>query len=177
MNKDLDILARIKPVDLGWLAGIIEGEGSIVLREGPKNSHWAVIRVAMTDLDIVMRLRKVTGRGKLTYIQPTQPHHKPQYQWALGARADVTAILRLIYPLMGHRRKERITAALEYLDAYPTPPKKGENNKNAKLTSAQVAEIREAYNSKTATIMTLAKQYGVSFQNISKIVRGERWAA
>lgn len=52
----------------------------------------------------------------------------------------------------------------------------GEDNRMAKLTAAQVAEIRSrrASGEKLAPI---AADYGVSFQAVSKIARGDLWAA
>lgn len=50
----------------------------------------------------------------------------------------------------------------------------GERNPAAKLTDKQVAEIRLAYSSGGFTQKQLADKYGVKFQSISKIVRGDR---
>jgi len=50
----------------------------------------------------------------------------------------------------------------------------GETNPAAKLTDAQVEEIRNIYAAGNITQASLADQYSVSFQTISKIVRGER---
>jgi hypothetical protein len=53
------------------------------------------------------------------------------------------------------------------------PGKRGENCIHAKLTANDVEVIRAA--PQTATHASLAQQFGVSFQQISKIRRGERW--
>ena len=50
----------------------------------------------------------------------------------------------------------------------------GQKNPAAKLTDKQVAEIRLAYSMGGYTQEQLAKKYGVSYQCISKIVRGDR---
>ncbi len=50
----------------------------------------------------------------------------------------------------------------------------GERNPNSKLSNKQVAEIRLAYSSGGFTQKQLAEKYGVTFQTISKVVRGER---
>lgn len=52
----------------------------------------------------------------------------------------------------------------------------GQKNPAAKLTDKQVAEIRLAYANGGYTQERLAKKYEVSFQCISKIVRGDRRA-
>lgn len=50
----------------------------------------------------------------------------------------------------------------------------GQNNPAAKLTNNQVAQIRNAYAGGGHTMKELAMRFGVTFQTISKIVRGKR---
>jgi hypothetical protein len=55
---------------------------------------------------------------------------------------------------------------------------KGEKNGAAKLTAAQVTEIRERYipGSRTVGSRALAREYGVSDRQIGRIVDGSKWA-
>lgn len=52
----------------------------------------------------------------------------------------------------------------------------GECNAMAKLTTKEVNEIRSEYATGTTTQAALANRYGVTFQTVSKVVRGERRA-
>lgn len=52
----------------------------------------------------------------------------------------------------------------------------GERNPAAKLTNNEVAQIRLAYSKGGYTMQQLADRYGVSFQHISKLIRGSRRA-
>lgn len=71
---------------------------------------------------------------------------------------------------------EAVTYSENVKHAYRTGLKEqnGEKNPNAKLTNTQVEEIRKIYATREKTQMELSKIYGVSFQSISKIVRGDR---
>ena len=51
----------------------------------------------------------------------------------------------------------------------------GESNHASKLTACQVREIRQR-RSRGELLREIADDYGVRFQAISKIVRGERWS-
>jgi Mor family transcriptional regulator len=51
----------------------------------------------------------------------------------------------------------------------------GERNGHSKLTEAQVAEMRELYESEKKTIRQLAKQYRMSYTGIHNIVKGKYW--
>lgn len=62
---------------------------------------------------------------------------------------------------------------IKHAHKYGLLDQSGQRNPNAKLTNKQVAEIRLAYATGGYTQEQLAKKYDVSFQYISKIVRGE----
>ena len=51
----------------------------------------------------------------------------------------------------------------------------GEDNGRAKLTSKQVKQIREIYNSKNVSIYRLAKDYNMSWSMIKFIVTNKNW--
>lgn len=54
-------------------------------------------------------------------------------------------------------------------------PSKGEASKNAKLTTDDIHKIRQ-FHAEGKSHKQIAKMFGICFQEISKIVRGERWA-
>lgn len=62
---------------------------------------------------------------------------------------------------------------IQHAHKYGLLDQSGQRNPNAKLTNKQVAEIRLVYATEDYTQEQLAKKYDVSFQCISKIVRGE----
>lgn len=58
---------------------------------------------------------------------------------------------------------------------YPELRHTGEKNKGAKLTAAQVMEIRAKYKKGTASYGKLAKEYGVAKPTVHHIVSGYTW--
>lgn len=52
----------------------------------------------------------------------------------------------------------------------------GEKNGRSKLTSKQIIEIREKYNTKKYTQSDLSKIYNISASHISAIIRGKYWS-
>lgn len=53
--------------------------------------------------------------------------------------------------------------------------RKGENSNVSKLTERQVLEIRAKYKPKIYEMKKLAKEYNISFQNVSAIVNRKLW--
>lgn len=58
----------------------------------------------------------------------------------------------------------------------PESTLRGEDNGYAKITAELVIYIRERYSSGTISQRALARQCGLSQQQVSRIIRGERWA-
>jgi hypothetical protein len=95
----------ITDAELGWLAGIFEGEGCITYRQ-PTRHEWA-LRVVMSDEDVVRRFHRLIGVGNVTgpYVYNGG---KPLWAWRAAAVADVLNAVRMLEPLMGDRRAARM---------------------------------------------------------------------
>jgi hypothetical protein len=105
------------PEEIAWLAGIVEGEGSIFAHRQTKNGHvyvYPVLVVGMTDLDIIERLYSITGVGRIMgpYGPYDKPIHKPKWQWKVNRTMETRQLLELIRPYMGERRGAKIAAVL-----------------------------------------------------------------
>lgn len=103
------------PENLAWLAGIIEGEGSIEYGAGSRGNYYKVT-VEMTDLDVVDRVHRIAGCGTLRgpYWHPKST--KEIWKWAVQNRPAVLALLQVIYPLMGIRRQTKIEDLMSWSD-------------------------------------------------------------
>ena len=92
-----------------WVAGILEGEGtfSIVGHGSP------VVKLKMTDLDIIERVRSIVDPKRLYSITRTEGDktRKPSYTITLNGTRAIQWMMT-IYPLMGLRRKSRIRELL-----------------------------------------------------------------
>jgi hypothetical protein len=104
-----------------WVAGIIEGEGCIYVRE-----RDLTLIIQMTDEDVLLRVAAIAGVGKVIPIahhRTWQPTWKDAYRWqAHGTRAQ--EVLRRIYPLLGARRREKADEALAIEYRRPTDIRK-----------------------------------------------------
>jgi hypothetical protein len=88
----------IPPLEVAWLAGILEGEGSFI------SKGQARIQVAMTDQDIITRLAELTGVGRVYAVRRQKPHHKDSWLWTVRRPVHVEHIIRLVLPWLGQRR-------------------------------------------------------------------------
>lgn len=104
--------APIRPVDVGYVAGIIDGEGWMLA------APWPTVAVKMTDEDVIRRLQALTGVGNVTGPR-IRAGRKPIWQWTVSRSRDVAALLMTVYPLLGQRRQAKAREVLEAWRALP----------------------------------------------------------
>lgn len=145
---------EILEVDLAWLAGLLEGEGSFL--PGPPSAPNATrIQCSMCDEDIIARVAEYL---QATYheIRKRQPHHKRAWFVTIkGSRAR--ELMVRLRPLMGSRRQGQIDKAL----ASPSPGR-------YKITSADLPRIYSLLD-EGWTHKAIAAQYGVERSHISHL--------
>lgn len=114
-------LREMSAAALAWTAGLIEGEGTFT-----NSTSSSVLRVVMTDCDVLERLERITGVGYIRSIPSRQPHHKQAYSWTVKRRMHLEPLAALLWPLMGERRRLQMAACktLRQIDwpAIATPP-------------------------------------------------------
>jgi hypothetical protein len=108
-------LGRLPESTIGWLAGLLEGEGYFGI-EGQRNGRYRrpsrlpIIVLKMTDQDIVNRVGGIMSTK--VQVQPqTRPNRKTVYVASVrGTRARL--LCEMILPYMGDRRSQRIREML-----------------------------------------------------------------
>lgn len=94
---------------IGYLAGLIDGEGCISL-----TATGQEIQVNSVDFDILERAYEFSEyKGNLS--GPYDNGYQPIYRWRVGNRVEVETLLIRIYPLMCKRRQIAIDKVLEYI--------------------------------------------------------------
>jgi len=79
---------NLSPLDAGYLAGLIDGEGSIItLSRRNLNKHRAlVVTVSNTELSILKHVQEITGVGKITNKRISKAHHTPSFTYQAANR-------------------------------------------------------------------------------------------
>jgi hypothetical protein len=114
---------RLAPVDLAWVAGLLEGEGCFSHKSGASSPRGITVQCHMTDLDVLKRLhRKVKVghvRGPYANGFTRRPKKgvravkcKPRWMFQVSGPAAYQLMKQLL-PLMGVRRTARIRELLK----------------------------------------------------------------
>lgn len=112
-------MLELDPFDAGWVVGLIEGEGSFIvrLRQNKAGNSYifdASVQLSSTDLEVLTRLESLVG-GRVYGPRPKRGC-KPCWKWSLHRRADVVHFCRLLLPRLSPRRQaqaQKLIAAYE----------------------------------------------------------------
>lgn len=108
----------MQPFDLGWLVGILEGEGAFVVSYDPrrKGTYNVKIQVEMTDKDMIDRIQMLYPGRVWESNYPSKlkafPNAKPSWRWAISRKDQTKELATLIYPYMSDRRKIQLDKVL-----------------------------------------------------------------
>ena len=104
-------------MSIEWAAGLFEGEGSLT-KHSKRKASW-MLRVEMTDLDVVENFQNVIGYGTITLNDSPSRHkifnRKPSWIYRLCSKSHIRSFLVSVLPLLGNRRAHK---ALDCLDNY-----------------------------------------------------------
>lgn len=99
-------------VEVAWLAGLIEGEGSVSLHRGSS----ATLAVLMTDEDVIRKLRTISGVGRVTGpYRHSNLNARETWLWSVGRVAELRPLLAALLPYMGARRSARFAEATRHI--------------------------------------------------------------
>jgi DNA-binding transcriptional regulator PaaX len=119
--------------DFGWMVGIIEGEGSILVKkparfgEHETRGYGTVqVCVRMTDHDIMLRLKalleELLEREDISMRQYDQSNKRWKRLWHLTVSGmEASRLLQKILPYLGERRKEAAMDAIDFMADRPGP--------------------------------------------------------
>jgi hypothetical protein len=97
----------ITSTQIGWLAGLLEGEGYFAYRE----VQGLTIQISMTDFDVIHRVSSLLGFGSI-HKCPARPDRKQAWRWSAGGQPQVAGLMMTLLPLMGERRAAKIRECL-----------------------------------------------------------------
>jgi hypothetical protein len=99
-------------VEIAWLAGLLEGEGSFGAYASRGRRPQLVAKLKMTDADVVVKAQKLMGAPSVRRECDTRKEQNSDCYVARVYGAKAETLMRLILPHMGTRRSQKITELL-----------------------------------------------------------------
>ena len=112
-KEEATVRRIMDPIEIAYLAGIIDGEGSIYLNDGKHPQ----IKVAMCDKEAVNYLYSISSVGIIRENPlPKNEKWSQSWCWEVSRKKDVVRILLAVYPLLKVQgRKSQAVSAMEVL--------------------------------------------------------------
>jgi len=128
--------------EIGWLAGIIDGEGSLAHYYSIRNHDPSLKRspsygvyIVNSDMDILNDVKKIYNKievfGNINLKSATKKQRegsfaytKPCYELVVRRRLDVEKLLKLVIPFLHGNKKVKARAMLDFFLLNPFNSKK-----------------------------------------------------
>jgi len=105
---------RLSDLEKGYVAGIIDGEGTVTLTVKQKGgSRHLAVTISGTELTLLEYLIKVIGAGRIANKKVYKDHHTPSYAYSIHCRQALN-LLEQITPYLKTYKQKRSALALKY---------------------------------------------------------------
>ncbi len=133
----MDVLT-LSATDAAYLAGLIDGEGTITLSRKHKNENRQLaVTISNTERQLLEFSQQVIGAGKITTKRVSKQHHTASFTYAIYNR-QALSLLEQIEPYLRSYKHKRARLILEnYLPLTP---------RNGKYTPEQMQARKEFEN-------------------------------
>lgn len=123
-------------IEIGWCAGIIDGEGCITLcKDGKKQSIRSEVTVNMTHEATVRRLHGLFRHGTVYFCPNTKAKYKPTWRWRV-CNLQAVAIVMQLQPYL-FTKNEQAKLLIEFAEKCWLP------NTGGQAVSEEVKILRE----------------------------------
>ena len=103
----------MRDVEVAWLAGLLEGEGSFVAPP-PSDPKRVRILIEMVDVDVIEKVSELVG---LAYSRPSRRRENWKQSYKITIRGSkAVEVMRAVYPFMSLRRRAQFVKALNSVD-------------------------------------------------------------
>ncbi len=127
---------KLDPVAAAYIAGLVDGEGTITLSRRNQYKHRCLdVVISNTEMALLKHVHDTTGVGQITNKRTVMAHHTSSYAYHVSNR-QALALLGQIGPFMRSHKSARAALVLkDYLRLTP---------RNGRYTKEQLVE-REAF--------------------------------
>lgn len=138
---------RLSECEAAYVAGIIDGEGTITLTRLHRNENRrAVLSISSTEPMLLQYIHGLVGAGRITHKASARQHHSPAFTYVLTSR-HALAVLARVAPYLRTYKAQRARMLLdEYLLVTP---------RNGRYTADQ-RSAREAFEARFFSVCVRA---------------------
>lgn len=110
----------LPPVDAAYVAGLIDGEGTITLsRRHANERRQLVVSIVSTEPEILAWVLHNVGAGKVTRKRTLSPRHAPSFTCSISSRQALQLLRQAEPHLRSYKRTRAGMAVSQYVSLTP----------------------------------------------------------
>ncbi len=130
---------QLSPTDAAYIAGIIDGEGTITLTQEHSNEQRRlVVSISSTERRLLEYIQRITSIGTISNKRTYKNNHTPSYCYKVTNRQALSLIEQIYVYLRGYKAKRAQLVLDKYLALTP---------RNGRYTAELLAQ-RQAFEEK-----------------------------
>ena len=129
--KKYRVVRHLKAEDAAYLAGLVDGEGTITLTsDHPGEKRCIVLSISNTDRALLEFVREVVGAGTISTKRVYSDRHTPSFAYRVTNRQALDVLSQIVRYLKTYRASRAEMALSRYIPLTP---------RNGKYTDALLA--------------------------------------
>ena len=106
--------------EAAYLAGLIDGEGTITLTRKTKNANRTIaISISNTELNLLTYSLEIIGAGKIAPKRVTKANHTPAFIYQISGRQALIVIEQILPFLRSYKKERGMLLAKSYIQLTP----------------------------------------------------------
>lgn len=135
---------QLPPIDAAYIAGLIDGEGTVTLCRKHKNENRQLaVTISNTDKTLLDYVLAQVGVGKITKKKTSKTHHTPSFTYAVYNRQALDLLKQISLYLRTYKRERTALILQQYLAVTP---------RNGKYTEAML-KARQKFEQEVLTTL------------------------
>jgi hypothetical protein len=113
-------ISFLDPVTAAYVAGLIDGEGTITLSRVHRNEcRRLVVSISNNELPLLHFVRNAVGAGRITSKRTYNPRHAPSYAFQISSRQALELLRQTAHLLKSYKARRARLALTEYVRLTP----------------------------------------------------------
>jgi len=133
----------INPTDCAYIAGLVDGEGTVTLVRKHRNENRQLsLSISSTERHLLEFVKDTVGAGKITTKRIARQHHSPSFTYAIYNRQAIALLRQICRFLRGYKAQRAELILNCYLAVTPRNGKYSDELRERKTAfEAAVLEI------------------------------------
>ena len=116
----MNSLKSLSCADAAYIAGLIDGEGTITLTRKHRNENRQLcVSISSTEKPMLEFVKLSTGSGKITNKRVVSPKHTPSYTFAVYNRQALTLLQQVLLWLKSYKQQRAELILRDYVHLTP----------------------------------------------------------